>query len=112
MDKILNFIATNWDALVCALTTVISAIIGIIAAVKTKKWDTLKDYIEQLVREAEKLVNYTGAEKKEYVQTRTIQFAKQKNISYKAVKVSNYIEKLVEISKSVNAREKDKQAAA
>jgi len=65
----------------------------------------LLPYIEQ----AEKFVNYSGEEKKEFVMTKAGQYAIEHNIKFNEELVSNEIENLVQLSKHVNRREKDKK---
>ena len=57
-------------------------------------------YIEQ----AETFVNYSGAEKKEYVLTKANRFAIDNGIKFDAEAVSEKIEELVELTKKVNKR--------
>ena len=68
--------------------------------------EALTPYIEQ----AEKFMNYTGAEKKEYVLTKANQFAIEKGIDFNATEVSAKIEELVALTKQVNKRDKDRYA--
>lgn len=63
------------------------------------------------VEKAETFVNYTGAEKKEYVMSQAIKFAVDHNIPFDMELVSNKIEEIVTATKSINARDKDKIAA-
>lgn len=67
--------------------------------------NVLIPYIEQ----AETFVNYSGAEKKEFVMTKANQYAVEHNIKFNEELVSNEIEELVKLSKEVNRREKDKK---
>lgn len=60
------------------------------------------------IKEAETFANYNGAEKKEYVMTKANQFAIANGIDFDADAVAVKIEELVKLTKSVNAREKDK----
>lgn len=61
-------------------------------------------YIEQ----AELFTNYSGTEKKEYVLTKANQFAINHGIKFDKNLISEKIEELVNLSKEVNSRDKDK----
>ena len=62
-------------------------------------------YIEQ----AETYVHYSGEEKKEYVMTKTNQYAIENGIPFDKHAVSEKVEELVELTKEVNARDNDKK---
>lgn len=60
------------------------------------------------VEKAETFLNYTGAEKKNFVMTEAAKFAIAHKIPFDEKLVSDKIEELVKLTKSVNAREQDK----
>lgn len=63
--------------------------------------DAMLPYIE----EAESFVNYSGAEKKQYVMTKANQFAINKGIKFDSQAVNDKIEELVALTKKVNAKD-------
>lgn len=65
--------------------------------------NTLMPFIEQ----AETFVNYSGAEKKEFVMTKANQYALEHNIKFNKELVSAKIEELINLSKNVNSLEKN-----
>ena len=58
-----------------------------------------------LISQAEKLVNYTGEEKKEYVMTLIRQYAFNKNLTFDYQEVSDKVDELVSLTKEVNVKE-------
>lgn len=68
--------------------------------------DAIVPYIEQ----AEKYLNYSGEEKKEYVMTKANRYAIENGIAFDAGAVSQTVEELIALSKEVNAR-KDGETA-
>jgi hypothetical protein len=111
----MKFFLENIYAILSFIIMVISTIFSVILDYKKKQTekmsiikDTLSSNIEGLVIEAEKFLNYSGEEKKNYVLTR----AKQYLNSVKCTKISDssiseIIERFVNITKQVNQREKD-----
>lgn len=61
-----------------------------------------------LISQAEKLVNYTGEEKKEYVMTLIRQYAFNKQLTFDYQQVSDKVDELVALTKEVNVKEKPK----
>lgn len=59
-------------------------------------------YIEQ----AESYIAYSGQEKKEYVMTKANQYAIEKGIAFDESAISEKVEELLELTKTVNAHEK------
>lgn len=62
-------------------------------------------YVEQ----AETFTHYSGEEKKEFVMTKINQFALEQGIKFNKELVSNEIEELVKLSKTVNSREQNEK---
>ena len=58
-----------------------------------------------LIIDAEAFVNYSGAEKKEYVLTKANRFAIENKIPFNETELSDKIEELIILSKEVNKRE-------
>lgn len=104
--------------IVYALCGVAAAVLGLIipliknAKAKKALQTSLKvlNFVESTVPEAEKFVNYTGAEKKEWVKAQAIKFCVDNGIAYTEEQIENFIEQVITLSKTVNARDKDKRA--
>ena len=101
------------------IVTVASACLGFIAAltgfiiplvknVKAKNKLTalskLACVLQSLIVEAEQYVHFTGEEKKQYVLTKADRYALENKIPFDEQSVSDKIEDLVALSKSVNKR--------
>lgn len=95
------------------LVTGLGFLIPLIKCTKAKKGAQLALEIAQQVQpyiiEAEKFINYSGDEKLAYVVTKANQYAISNNIKFDVIAVTENIEKLVDLTKKVNVREKDKQ---
>ncbi len=79
--------------------------------VKNKKLKNVLEKAEEVTKniipfivEAEKFINYTGIEKKNYVMTRLNQYAIANDIKFDQEEISNKIEELVELTKQVNKK--------
>lgn len=68
----------------------------------------LAETIQPLIVEAEKFTHFSGEEKKQYVLTKANQFAIDHKLKFDQEKVSAMIDELVETTKKVNMRDKDK----
>lgn len=105
-----EFVLNNWYYLFYSIVVIISIIISIVNVIKSKKANNiaeakneainiLKNNINELIKDAEKLKNYTGEEKKNYVLTRAIQLACGLMTNEE---IDNYIETQVELTDNVN----------
>ncbi len=103
------------------LITIISAVLGLLATVtgfliplvktvraknKLSAINKLTAQLQSFIMDAEQLVNYTGAEKKEYVLTKANRFAIDNDLPYNEQEISGKIEELITVSKNVNYNEK------
>lgn len=79
-------------------------------ATKKKNWDKVKSAIEEYVKEAE-ILNTNGAVKKKIVMSKARTLCSILHIRFDDKKISSIIEELITLTKSVNAREKDKNNA-
>lgn len=97
----------------------VTFIIGfIILITKLTKSSKLKAIAENLISvekvtkkficKAEGFVNYSGQDKKEWVKTKVNQFCIENDINYDENIINNIIENLLDLSKTVNKREKDR----
>ena len=125
MDNIIkayNWVVENWEKIVTLASIIValpSIIASIINAIRKKKWAgvasllentaKLKTAIEDYVKEAEKL-NANGAIKKEVVLAKARTLCVDLGIKYDEKKISDLIEATINLSKTVNARDKDKTA--
>lgn len=107
--KILNFLNENWETLVASFTTVAGFVTAIITYIKTRNWDTVKIAVNEYVKEAEKL-DGAGVLKKEIVMAKIRTLCASKRIKFNEQKISGLVESVVTLTKTVNAREKDKIA--
>ena len=60
------------------------------------------------IKQAETFLNYSGAEKKEFVLTKANQYAIENGMRFDEALVSEKIEELVRLTKEVNKRDKDR----
>src|SRR5690554_5759176 len=101
------------------IAIIISLVIGIVVLIRKlinalKLKSRLKNQISldavtlALVSEAEKFSSYSGEEKKEWVKTKVNQYAIINNIVFDEGVVDGVIENLIDLSKKVNKRDKDK----
>lgn len=104
MEWILSLSATILSLLAACVTFLVKLIRSVKVRVKEKGLTTLLDAVESLVELAENLENCSGAEKKEYVLTKVKQYADENKIEFNAEKVTEKIERLIELSKQVNKR--------
>lgn len=79
--------------------------------VKNKKLKKILEKTEQITKEiipciteAEMFTNFTGEEKKRFVMTKLNQFAIDNNLRFDQEKISNRIEDLIQLTKTVNYR--------
>lgn len=107
MDNVKEII-TIVSAVVGILITITSFLIPLVKNSKAKKQLTAVNQIagvlQNLVIEAEKFVNYSGEEKKQYVMTLANRYALENNLPYDEDYISAKIEELVSLSKQVNSK--------
>jgi hypothetical protein len=108
----IELILSSSSAAAGLLATSITFLVKFIKNAKAKKAaeNVIKicEAVVPFIEEAEKFAGYGGAEKKEYVLTKANQFAIDNDIPFNSELVGEKIEAFVELSKTVNAREKDK----
>lgn len=109
-------IITIVSACLGLIATAIGFLIPLVKNVKTKNRlsavKKLTDTLHSLIIEAETFVNFSGAEKKEYVMTKANRYAIDNKIPYNEADVSEKIEDLISISKEVNKRESTPASSA
>lgn len=108
LQEILTVGATALSLLVGLLTFLIK----FIKNEKAKKilQNTLKltEALQPLIINAESFINFSGAEKKEYVLTKANQFALDNHMKFDGEHMSALIDEMVETTKKVNMRIKDR----
>lgn len=107
LPVILSTIATAVGLLITTLTFLLKFIKSAKAKKIAENIIAIGNAIIPYVEQAETFVNYSGAEKKEFVMTKANQFAINNDIDFDAGLVSTKIEELVKLSKEVNSREKN-----
>ena len=115
MESIGAILATASTALGLLITTATFLMKFLKNAKARKAAETLielSNAVLPYVKQAESFVNYSGAEKKEFVITKANQFAIEHGLSFDLSTVSTKIEELVTLSKSINTRDKDKICSA
>ena len=112
LSLILSTIATAVGFLVTTLTFLLKFIKNAKAKKIAENVITIGNAIIPYIEQAESFINYSGAEKKEFVMTKANQFAINNGIEFNAGLVSAKIEELVKLSKEVNSRDKDKAQKA
>lgn len=90
------------------IITITGFLIPLVKSTKAKKSliavNKLTGTLQNMVIEAEKFVNYSGEEKKQYVMTKAYKYAVENKIPYDENAVSEKIEDLVALSKQVNVK--------
>lgn len=90
------------------IITITGFLIPLVKSTKAKKSliavNKLTGALQNMVIEAEKFVNYSGEEKKQYVMTKAYKYAVENKIPYDENAVSEKIEDLVALSKQVNVK--------
>jgi len=99
-------IITIASACLGLLATVTGFLIPLVKNVKAKNKlssiNKLAAVLQSLIIDAEQFANYTGEEKKEYVLTKANRYALNNNIAFDEQLVSDKVEDLIKLSKSVN----------
>lgn len=100
------------SAAIGALATGIPFLIGFIRKarqlVKERNWSKITEILPSLIIEAEKFLNYTGSEKKEYVKSRLAVYTTENKFAFDEAKFDIAIDDIVKLTKEVNRRDKDK----
>ena len=103
------------EVLVLLATVLIGFIVLITKLTKNTKLKALAENLisvekvtKTFICKAEEFMNFTGADKKEWVKTKVNQYCIENNINYEENIIDNIIENLLMLSKTVNKREKDK----
>lgn len=90
-----------------AIPFTVALIMSIKKTIKEKNWTKIETVLPEFIIKAEQFLNYKGAEKKEYVKTQLGLFCIENGIHFDHEKFEKEIDKIVELTKKVNARDKD-----
>lgn len=104
LKLLLSFAVTVLGLLISTLTFLIKSIGNAKAKKKASELLELCNVLLPYIEKAEKFVNYTGEEKKEYVMTQVNRYALENGIKFDYNVVSSKIEEYIELSKEVNAK--------
>jgi hypothetical protein len=103
LEIIISLAGTAISLFIASVTFIVKLIQGYIAKKKLKNNYVLLDAIAPLMEIAEEFTNYSGEEKKEYVMTKANQFAIENGIEFDQKAVSEKIEEMIKLSKTVNS---------
>lgn len=104
LKLLLSFAVTALGLLISTLTFLTKSIGNAKAKKKANELLELCNVLLPYIEKAEKFVNYTGEEKKEYVMTQVNRYALENGIKFDYNVVSSKIEEYIELSKEVNAK--------
>lgn len=107
-QEVLTVLATAVSLLAGLFTFLIKFIKN--EKVKRALQQTLKimEVLQPMIIQAEEFTHYTGNEKKQFVLTRANQYALENKMKFDSDKYSSLIDEIVETTKKVNMRIKDK----
>ena len=106
-----DFLLKNWLEIVLGIATVVCAVIAYFKNKKAGKEVTFLDTLQTYIQKAENL-SENAATKKELVAAWARQLVNSLGLKYTDEELSTKIDEQVAFTKTVNAREKDKVAAA
>lgn len=107
MVKALNWLIANWQSVLGLITFAGALWGGLVAAIKTKNWGKLKEAIVEYIKDAEAMKT-DGTVKKEIVMSKIRTLCVELGIRFDEAKISAAIENYIQLTKIVNARDKDK----
>ena len=112
LETILSLAGTALGLLITALTFLLKFLKSAKAKKAAENVIMIGNAVVPYIEQAEKFLNYSGLEKKEFVLTKANQFAVARGIPFDSEAVTDEVEKLVKLTKAVNGRDKDKTALA
>lgn len=77
-------------------------------AIKEKNWNSVLKILPEIIQEAELFIKCSGNEKKQYVLDKIENISLANNFEFDIDKCGKEIDTLVQLTKKVNQREKDK----
>ena len=112
IEILLSIAATVLGLVVTTLTFLTKFIKNARAKKALEDINNVSGELMPLISRAEDFIHFSGAEKKEYVLTKANQFAIENGINFDKEEISQKIEELVQLSRQVNKRDRDKLVSA
>lgn len=106
IELIISLAATAASALIACVTFIVKLVRSVKARVRSEGASAILDAVLPLVEIAEGLTDYGGEDKKKYVLDRLNEYAAENGIEFDSDAASTQIERLIELSKLVNSRDK------
>ncbi len=104
LEIILSIAGTAFGLLITTITFLSQFIKNLSKKKSAENLTKISNAVMPFVEEAENFIHFSGEEKKQYVLTKANQFAIDNGIKFDSVAVGEKIERLVELTKKVNAR--------
>ena len=104
LELFLSIAVTVISLFLSSITFLIKLIKNIKARKELDNLLKISNEIIPFIEEAEKLINYSGQEKKEYVITRITQFALSNKIELNQEEINEIIETFISLTKNVNIK--------
>lgn len=98
--------------LIAFIGVTIKLIVAIVKKIKEGKWSEIPDLIKDYMSQAEALIGASGQTKKEVVMAKIRTYCAENNLQFDEDKVSTIIEEDIDLTKTVNARDKDIEATS
>ena len=100
---LLSLCGTIFGLLITVGTFILRSIKNVKARRIAEQVLCISNAIVPYIREAERLANFTGAEKKAYVMVKASQFALQSKIPFNEKQISDKVEELITLTRVVNS---------
>ncbi len=104
LELFLSIAVTVISLFLSSITFLIKLIKNIKARKESDNLLKISNEIIPFIEEAEKFINYSGQEKKEYVLTRITQFALSNKIELNQEEINEIIETFISLTKNVNIK--------
>ena len=104
LELILSLAGTGVGLLITLLTFIVKYCRSSKARKMAEQAIEVANAVLPYIEQAEKFVNFSGEEKKEYVMTKANQYAIQNNIKFDSAAVSQKVEELITLTKQVNVK--------
>ena len=111
-----EWILEIYDYLIIGISTIGFIFITLYKITKNSKYRKifenlliLKGLVKNNMYTAEGFLNFSGSDKKEWVKIKVNQYCIEHGIKYDELEVDNSIEEYIELSKTVNKREQEKE---
>ena len=111
LELFISVAGTSLGLLLTTLTFLIKSIRNAKAKKKAQQMVEICNAILPYIEQAETFLHYSGQEKKEFVLTKANQFAIEQGMDFNPETIGEKIEELVNLTKEVNKRDKDKMTA-